>query len=202
MISPEIVERTQQYLFASEEEMVAAKLPEKVRTRLKRLRDMYVFWLNTPQLVDKAIVTEMQRRYHIGLSVAYEDVRLIKLCLGNLNQATTDYYRYLFLQRAEEAFQMARDKNDPKSFAAVLATLGKYTKLDQEEQVGPDYESIQVQTFEITSDPTASGFARIPNVEEVAKKMLARYSKETAQAMDVEEIKVEPIGTPMQPKKE
>lgn len=174
----ELIERTQEFLFASEEEMLQAKLPEPVRTRLYRLRDMYLYWLRTPKLPDGAVVQELQRKYKLSATVAYDDVRLIKVVLGNLNQATDDYYRWVFLQRCEEGFQMARANNDPNAFARVLASYGKYTKLDKEKAAGPDYSMIVPQTFEISGDPEVAGFKKIPNVEEKAKKMVAKFIQE------------------------
>ena len=175
----ELIERTQEYLFASEEEMKQARLPEPVRTRLFRIRDMYLYWLRTPRLTDGAVVQELQRKYKLSTTVAYDDVRLIKTILGNLNQATEDYYRWVFLQRAEEGFQMARTNNDPNAFARVLATYGKYTKLDKEKHEGPDYSMIVPQTFEISSDPEVAGFKKIPNVEEKARKIMAEFIQDT-----------------------
>ena len=170
-----LVERTKTYLFASEQEMIDARLPEPERVRLIRLRDMYVYWLGNPTLPDKSIVAEIKRKYALSTTMAYDDVRLIKIILGQLNQATEDYYRYLFMQRCEEGFQMARNNNDANAFARVLTALGKYCKLDKEKPLAPDYSVIIPQPFEITDDPTVAGFKKIPNVEEKARKMTERF---------------------------
>ena len=73
---------------------------------------------------------------------------------------------------------MARTNNDPNAYARVLAAYGKYTKLDKEKHEGPDYSMIVPQTFEISGDPEVAGFKKIPNVEEKAKKMVARFIQE------------------------
>ena len=171
----ELIERTQEYLFASEEEMIQARLPEPVRVRLFRLRDMYMYWLRTPKLTEGAVAQEIQRRYKMSSTVAYDDVRLIKTAIGNLNQASKDYYRWVFMQRAEESFQMARTYHDPNAFARTLAAYGKYTGLDKEKNEGPDYSMIVPQTFEISGDPEVAGFKKIPNVEERARKITAEF---------------------------
>ena len=191
-MNPELIQKTQKFLFASEEEMIEAKVPANVRTRILRLRDLYTFWLNTPALGDKVIVAELRKRYGVSLSTAYEDIRLIKICLGNLNQQTTDYYRWVFLQRVEEAFQMARLNNDARAFSAALACLGKYTKLDKDESERPDYSAITPQSFEITADAEVAGFKRIPNLEEKTRKLLEKYSIEVAK---VDEFQYEELPT-------
>ena len=190
-MNPETIQRTQQFLFASEEEMERARLPSRMRERLTRLRGMYAYWLQHPRLTDRNVVGELCQRYGVGLTAAYEDLRLIKVCLGNLNQCTAEYYRYVFLQRAEEAFQMARQNNDARAFAQALATLGKYTRLDAPEGDRPDYSQIVPQQFDVTSDPEAGGFRRIPNVEEKVKRMLSRYITEAGRpgGTGAEEVK-------------
>lgn len=189
-MSPEIIQKTQTFLFSSKKEMDDARLPENVQQHILRLRAVYTYWLQKPQLTDRAVVSFMQETYKIGHAVAYEDLRLIKICLGNLNQCTTDYFRWVFLSRAEEAFQMARDNNDPKAFAAALATFGKYTRLDQADGNVPDYSQIVPQQFTITSDPEAAGFKRIPDLEVKIKKMLSRYitDAERPQYVEAEEV--------------
>ncbi len=185
------IRRTQEFLFASEEEMQRAGLPMPMRKRIIRLRDIYLYWLNFPKLREKAIVLEVKRRYGVGDSMAYDDVRLVKTCLGTLNKATTEYYRWLFIERCEEAFQMARDKGDPSAFAKVLSALGKYTGLDKDESRVPDYSLIVPQPFEITADATVAGFKAIPNIEDKARKMLDRFIKEAKEQPEV--IEVQPL---------
>lgn len=138
-MNPELIKRTQDFLFATEEEI---------------------------------------RRGGISDRQVYEDLRLLKLCLGNLQQMTRDWYQYLFTARCEEDFQMARDKGDAGAFAKVLSSLGKFTRLDHEQLTGPDYSQIIPQQFEITSDPSVAGFKRIPNVLQLTRQLERRFKKE------------------------
>lgn len=189
-MNPELIERTQRFLFASEEEMEEAKLQPLVRQRMLRLRDMYAYWLRHTAYPDKAIVAQLRTQYNVGFTQAHEDVRLLKICLGNLGQVTRQWCQYVFLQRCEEGFAMARSSNDASAFAKVLSALGKFTRLDHDESIGPDYSQIVPQQFELTSDPSVAGFERIPNVQERVRKLFDRFKKEAEEA-DVVEI-VEP----------
>lgn len=192
-MNPELIKRTQDFLFASEEEMEKAHVPIDVRQRLYRLRDMYSYWLRNPKQGDRHILAEIKRRNGLGDTQAYEDLRLLKLCLGNLQQMTRDWYQYLFIARCEEGFQMARDKGDAGAFAKVLASLGKFTRLDHEQLTGPDYSQIIPQQFEITSDPSVAGFQRIPNVLQLTQQLEKRFKKEI-EAAEYEVIEVKPIS--------
>ena len=187
-MNPETIERTQRFLFASEEEMNEANLSVNQQTRLLRLRDMYLYWLRHPSYSDKAIVSQLVMQYQISLSMAYEDVRLLKICLGNLGQVTRQWCQYVFMQRCEEGFAMARASGDANAFAKVLSALGKFTRLDHDEDIGPDYSQIIPQQFELTSDPTEAGFQRIPNVNEKIRVLFARYKKEIEDAEYVQVI--------------
>ena len=187
-MNPETIERTQRFLFASEEEMNEANLSANQQTRLLRLRDMYLYWLRHPSYSDKAIVSQLVMQYQISLSMAYEDVRLLKICLGNLGQVTRQWCQYVFMQRCEEGFAMARASGDANAFAKVLSALGKFTRLDHDEDIGPDYSQIIPQQFELTSDPTEAGFQRIPNVNEKVRVLFARYKKEIEDAEYVQVI--------------
>jgi len=190
-MSPELIQRTQRFLFASKEEMEKEHIGEGLQRHILRLRDIYNYWLANPQLLDRHIVAEIKSRYKVSIAQAYQDLRLIKICLGNLNQCTTDYYRWVFLARAEEAFEMARKKDDPKAFASVLSAFGKYARLDAPDAAAPDYSAIVPQQFTITSDPTVAGFKRIPNVEGKIRTLLARYvhEAESPQYAVAEEVK-------------
>ena len=187
-MNPETIERTQRFLFASEEEMNEANLSVNQQTRLLRLRDMYLYWLRHPSYSDKAIVSQLVMQYQISLSTAYEDVRLLKICLGNLGQVTRQWCQYVFMQRCEEGFAMARASGDANAFAKVLSALGKFTRLDHDEDIGPDYSQIIPQQFELTSDPSEAGFQRIPNVNEKVRVLFARYKKESEEAVYTEFI--------------
>lgn len=185
-MTPELIERTQKFLFASDDEMRKGGLALDQRNRLLRIRAMYEYWLRTPRLGDKAIVDECRRRYHISTSQAYEDVRIIKVCLGNLNEMTKGYYRYLFLARCEEAFDMARKKEDPNAFARALAALGKFTNLDKEDREAPDWSQIVPQSFEISTNPEDAGVKRVPGAVQRGEKLMKRYLREIEEAEYVE----------------
>lgn len=191
-MEPELIDRTQRFLFASEDEMQEAKLVPTVRERILRLRDMYTYWLRHPQYADKAVVAQLRKQYGLGLTQAYEDVRLLKICMGNLGQVTRQWCQYVFIQRCEEAFEMARAAGDANAFAKTLSALGKFTRLDKDENIGPDYSQIVPQQFEMTSDPSVAGFERIPDIQERVKKLFRRMEAETKKQDFAEARVVEP----------
>ena len=87
---PATIDIAKEYLFASVDEMKEKNIPEIIQQRLFRLRDMYNYWLQYPRIREQEIVLELQKRYNIQKSAAYEDIRIIKYLLGDLNKATKE----------------------------------------------------------------------------------------------------------------
>ena len=187
-----IIELTKKHLFSTVEEMEVDHVPSNVRDRMLRLRDMYSYWLQYPRLGDKDIVAELRRRYHLGITRAYDDVRLIKICLGSLTEVTKEYHRYYFQQRCEEGFALARENKDANAFARVLTAYLKGTQLDKEDADRPDYSLIVPQQFTISVDPSVVGFKAVPNIMEKAKALEQKYIHEfqVNDFAEAEEIKI------------
>lgn len=188
-----LVEKTMQLLFADEEELDAAAVPHPMRERLKRLRSGYTYWNSRPTLMERDIIKFIEQQFHLSYRTAWDDVRLIKMCLGNLNQCSREYKEWVFQQRFEEAWLEARKaQNSADAMAKLLAVYTKAQRLDRSEAIGPDYSTITPQPFEITGDVTVAGFDRIPNVEDKARKLLARYQKELVEVKEGEFEEVKP----------
>lgn len=185
---PATIDVCQKYLFADVSEMVADGIPELIQKRLIRLRDMYNLWLQFPRKKDLEIVGELERRYKIGKSAAYEDVRIIKRLLGDLNKTTKDYHRFKFCQMIEETYEMAKRIKDARAMAQASNFYGKYTQLDKEDILDKGYDKIVVQPFEPTDDPSVIGIKVIPNIRERIKSKIAQYWSEDVEDVDFEEV--------------
>lgn len=188
MSVPATIDTCEQYLFADVDKMVEAGIPEIIRKRLLRLRDMYNTWLQFPRMKDIEIVSKLEERYDVSKSTAYEDVRLIKRLLGDLNITTKDYDRFRVKQMLDESFEKARRTNDARAMAMCANYYGKYTMCDKEEAQDRGYDKIIVQPFEPTEDPTVLGLRPIPNLRDKIKKKIGQYWNDDVQTVDFEEI--------------
>lgn len=185
---PATIEVCEKYLFADITEMSADGIPELIQQRLLRLRDMYNFWLQFPRKKDLEIVLELERRYSVSKSTAYEDIRIIKRLLGDLAKTTKDYHRYKFCQMIDETFDMAKRTKDARAMGAAANYYAKYTQLDKEDILDKGYDKIIVQPFEPTDDPTVLGIKPIPNVREKIKSKIEQYWSD-----DIEDVDFEPV---------
>lgn len=186
-MTPQLINTVREHLFSTPDVLEKAKVNTLLRQRLIRLREGYLQWLNAPQLEEKDMVSFLRDRHGIGLTVAYEDLRLIKVCLGSVNQVTKDYDRYLFRCRAEEGFRMAREQGDARAFAAVLSAYGKYAGLDKAEADMPAYSDIVPVVLTPTDNPEAIGIRPIKNWRERAKHLHERLTRNT-EFIDIKEI--------------
>ncbi len=183
----EHIDKTMRFLFADEAEMEEARIQMPMRERIRRLRSGYTYWNNRTTLMERDIIKYLQNQFRISYRQAWDDVRLIKMCLGNLSQCSRQYKEWVFQQRFEEAWLEARRSDHPaEAMARLLAVYTKAQRLDRSEVVGPDYSTITPQQFEITDDVTAAGFERIPGIEAKARKLLARYKSELTEVKEVD----------------
>lgn len=185
---PATIDMCSKYLFTDVNEMSADGVPEVIQQRLLRLRDMYNFWLQFPRKKDLEIVGELELRYKVSKSTAYEDIRIIKRLLGDLAKTTKDYHRYKFCQMIDETFDMAKRTKDARAMGAAANYYGKYTQLDKEDILDKGYDKIVVQPFEPTDDPSVLGIKAIPNVREKIRNKIQQYWSEDIEDVEFEEV--------------
>lgn len=176
-----------EHLFSSTDEMQNAHIPEIIQKRILRIRDLYTFWLNYPNTKDVDIVRELRKRYGISQNIAYQDLRIIKTLLGEINKSSRDFYRYKFNKMIERAFEVADRKGDAKAMAAASAAYGKFNKLDKEDPQDLGYDKIIPQNFEITDDPAILGYKKIPNVKERINKIINEMGQ------DIQDVQYEEV---------
>lgn len=162
-------------------------VPLILQERIIRIRDMYTLWLNYPSKKELEIAQELTMRYGIKKSAAYEDVRIIKNLLGDLNKASKDFHRWQFNNMIRKAYDLAERRKNPDAMVKAADKYGKYNQLDKEDVLDNPWETIQVQPFEPTSDPTVIGIKPVPNIKEKIAKKLKQYWNEDIEDVTFEE---------------
>lgn len=170
------------------DEMDTQKVPAPVRNRILRIRALYSWWLVNPRESDQELINKDMREYDVERMMAYNDLHLIKLLLGNLQKVSKDFARYRFDQMIQHAYEVAEANEDAKAMAAAASAYGKFHLLDKEDPTDNGYDQIQPQVFIPTSDPRHLGLKRIPNVMGTIKKLIKKY---TDNSMDLIKIEAE-----------
>lgn len=185
---PKTLEVCKSHLFDDRDKMEEHGVPLILQERIIRIRDMYTVWLNFPSKKELEIVSELIQRYGIQKSAAYDDVRIIKTLLGDLNKASKDFHRWQFNNMIRKAYEMAERRKNPDAMVKAADKYGKYNQLDKEDILDNPWETIQVQPFEPTSDPTVIGIKPIPNIKEKIAKKLKQYWNEDVEDATFEEF--------------
>lgn len=175
MPTPEQIETVQRYLLEDDATLQKSALPSATVARIGRLRAVYLWWKRYPNTPDRKIVELLMREGGVKSSVAYEDLNMLKVCLGALNEQTRAFHQYRLLCMVEETYNLAREKGDAASMAKAISAYGKYTRLDKDELSTPDYARIVPQTFVPVSDPAVAGLKPVEDLEKRIEVLKKKY---------------------------
>lgn len=189
---PQILDAAREHLFTDVSGMTAAGVPRATIDHILRLRTVYVHWLETPSLLDREIVAMIKSQYGLSDTKARQDLRLVKLLLGDLQQTTKDYHRHRFVSMIEETFALAREKGNLGAMVEAAGKYAKYTQLDKPDDRDAMVDAGPPQSFEFTDNPEVLGLKRVPGIKEIKKKLLDRYMSDDIVDIKAEEVEWNP----------
>ena len=126
----------------------------------------------------------------VGKSQAYRDLAMIRRLVGNIQLAAKSWYRYMIVEGAKKAYEVAIANNDAKGAAAALDKLGKYTRCDKEDDQF-DYSQMIPPSFEPSDDVTLlDGLEPVDNLEEKRRQLRTYFKGEAEDAAIIENEKL------------
>lgn len=173
-------------LFEPLEEKQRYLIPSEI-DQMKRYQTIFIHWLETPETTDKEMFELLKNMFDISRAQAYRDMFMVKSWLGNVQTASKKWAEYTLIEWVKETYTIAKASKNPIAMAAVIDKLGKYMKLDKDDDDGPNWEDREDLNFEITSDPTEFGGKKIANLEERKQKLRQKYSLEVSEAKTVDD---------------
>lgn len=194
MAVPVNLDEYQLHLFSSIEEMQERRLAQRTIDRLLRLRDLYTSWRNFPAMSTKEVVERDMRINGVNQREAYDDVKIIKILMGNLEQESKEWQRLVFNRRSEEIYKEAKRMGDYKTAEKANADYAKYNRLNDPDDIKIDPSSIIPANIEPTNDPSVIGVNPPKNWRQSMAKLKSKWLTE-AQVADFIEIKDEDDGT-------
>ena len=184
---PVNIEQYQLNLFSSIDEMKESNLPQQTIDRLLRLRELYTVWRNYPAMSTKEMVERDQKSHGVNQRQAYDDIKLIKILMGNLEQESRDWQRLVFNRRCDEIYNAAKRAGDFKSAEKANADYAKYNRLNEPDDLRIDPSSIVPMVKEPSSEPTVIG-SNPP--KDWRKKMEHYQQKWRTEATDTDFVEV------------
>lgn len=159
-------------------------LTPTVRTQILRYRAIFSLKLQKPHISNADVADMLKAEFGVtSISQAYRDISAVERLLGSVRTSEKAFIRYMVTETLKEAIGAARAAGDLKNMVAAAAALGKYSRLDQEDQEPLPYEEIVPRPVEYTNDPQVLG---IPIPKEGVKAFVDRIKKKHIEAVDVE----------------
>ena len=191
MSLPTNIDEYQLSLFSSADEMAKKHLTQDMIDRLLRLRSLYTFWLNFPDKTTREMV-QQDMLQHPGMKErqCYDDIKLLKMLIGNLEQESKEWHRHVFNTRTERIYKEAMRSHDYRSAEKANADYAKYNKLDKDEPEEHDYSEIVPLQLEPTDDPSIIGIKPVKDLRGRIKKKKKKLGADIEDA-DFIEIKDE-----------
>ena len=153
-------------------------IPVVNANRVKRIRAAYTMWYEYPTKTESDIRKFLMDEFEIHKTAAYQDIEIIKVLLGDIQNGKKEWIRYRINAMFDAAFKLAEEQKDPKAMALAAGKIGKYNQLDKPDANELPFDEIAVQQFEPTDDPTVLGLKKDPEIREKKRKMLEKYHSE------------------------
>lgn len=177
------------YITLSDDELFEQRIAQTVIERIHRLRGLYAYWLQFPQKFDQDIVQYDMAMFKVGKSQAYDDLHLVRLILGNLQQASKDFMRWKINQDLEQDLKAARRAGDHRSVAAIEKNRIINNRTDKEDELELEFDKIIPQQFVPVDDPTVLGIKKLPDLRNRIRELVKKYSDNSVQFAEYEELK-------------
>ena len=189
------------YIVMNDEELRDQHVSPAVIQRLHRLRGLYAYWLQYPDKFERDILQQDISLFGVGRAQAYDDVRLVQIILGNMQQATRNFMRWKINQDLEADLRAARRQGDYRSVASLEKVRVLNNRTDKEDEPETNYDRIPLFGVVFTSNPSALNIPGYDNEASLRKDIIAmnkRYSREIEnekEFTDYEEVEEDGAGT-------
>lgn len=125
--------------------------------------------LDAPMTPDRELVEFMMCGCNsvcraLSQSQAYRTMGVIRTLVGDMQTAGKQWQRYMLVEAAKDGYNKACQAQDWKAAASFLDKIGKYTRLDKDDEQA-DWSTMRPPSFEPTDDYTV-----VEGIEKQSKK--------------------------------
>lgn len=179
------------HLYDNVDTLEKLKISPQIINRIKRIRSIFSIWNDYPLKKEKEMRDSLIAMFGISQSEAYEDIKITKQLLGDINAATKAFHRFRANAIFMEGYELARIKKNPIAIIMAGDKYAKYNQLDKEDSLEFPWEDIIPQQFIPTSDPSVIGIKPIANIQERIAAMKKKYEADI-EYVDFEEMGINP----------
>lgn len=189
MPKPSTLDKFHDHLF---DDCDSLEMTPRERAQLMRYRAIFTLKLQKPHITNTEVAKFLKKEFGItSVGQAYRDIAATETVLGKIRSSEKQWIRYLVVETLKKAIHLAQKSGDIKAMVAAADKLGKYTRLDQEDQEPLPFEEIVPEPIEYLNDPTILG---LPEPKEGARQYVEKVRRKYFEAEDVEykEVSREP----------
>lgn len=178
---PANLDEYSRYIVMNDDELKEERISPAIVQRIHRLRGLYAYWLQFPDKFERDILQQDIALFGVGRAQAYDDVRLVQIILGNMQQANRNFMRWKINQDLEQDLKAARRQGDYRSVAQLEKVRVLNNRTDKEDEPPTDYDRIPLFGVVMTSNPAAlkiEGYDNEASLRKDIDAMNKRYSRE------------------------
>ncbi|MBQ6203620.1 MAG: hypothetical protein IJK46_05945 [Prevotella sp.] len=178
---PANLDEYSRYIVMNDDELKEERISPAIVQRIHRLRGLYAYWLQFPDKFERDILQQDIALFGVGRAQAYDDVRLVQIILGNMQQANRNFMRWKINQDLEQDLKAARRQGDYRSVAQLEKVRVLNNRTDKEDEPQTDYDRIPLFGVVMTSNPAAlkiEGYDNEALLRKDIDAMNKRYSRE------------------------
>lgn len=178
---PANLDEYSRYIVMNDDELKEERISPAIVQRIHRLRGLYAYWLQFPDKFERDILQQDIALFGVGRAQAYDDVRLVQIILGNMQQANRNFMRWKINQDLEQDLKAARRQGDYRSVAQLEKVRVLNNRTDKEDEPQTDYDRIPLFGVVMTSNPAVLKIEGYDNEAALRKDIDAmnkRYSRE------------------------
>ena len=123
--------------------------------------------------------------FGVGRAQAYDDVRLVQILLGNMQQATRNFMRWKINQDLEADLKAARRSGDYRAVASLEKVRVLNNRTDKEDEPETNYDRIPLFGVVFTSNPKALNIPGYDN-EAALRKDIDKYNRKFSRDIEQE----------------
>ena len=187
---PANLDEYSRYIVMNDDELKGEHISATIIQRLHRLRGLYAYWLQFPDKFERDILQQDMALFGVGRTQAYDDVRMVQIILGNMQQATRNFMRWKINQDLEQDLKAARRAGEHKAVAAIEKARILNNRTDKEDEPETNYDRIPLFGVVMTSNPAALKIPGYDNEATLRKDIASlnkRYNREIEQEQEYTE---------------
>ncbi len=173
------------YIVMNDDELLEERVSPTIIQRLHRLRGLYAYWLQFPDKFERDILQQDIALFGVGRAQAYDDVRLVQILLGDMQQATRNFMRWKINQDLEADLRAARRASDHRAVASLEKVRVLNNRTDKEDEPDTAYDRIPLFGVVMTSNPAALNIPGYDN-EAALRRDIEKFNRKYSREIDRE----------------